>query len=91
MAYYEEDDLQRFSEIGKHRPDLFEKFMAWYQDCQAEGALSTREKAPYWPRCCACHLSPYCIDAFSQSCLEAGSNTEQRLCLRSLFEAASPR
>jgi hypothetical protein len=34
MTYYEEDDLQRFSEIGKHRPDLFEKFMAWYEACQ---------------------------------------------------------
>jgi hypothetical protein len=34
MAYYEEDDLQRFAEIGKHRPDLFEKFMACYQACQ---------------------------------------------------------
>src|SRR5215470_6015832 len=25
MPYYEEDDLNRFSEIGKHRPDLFDK------------------------------------------------------------------
>jgi hypothetical protein len=31
MAYYEESELERFSEIGKYRPDLFEKFMAWYQ------------------------------------------------------------
>jgi len=44
MSYYEEDDLQRFSQIAKHRPDLFEKFMAWYQACQAEGALSRRER-----------------------------------------------
>ena len=43
MAYYEEDQLARFSEIGKHRPDLFEKFMAWYQACQEDGALSRRE------------------------------------------------
>ena len=45
MAYYEEDDLQRFPEIAKYRPDLFEKFMAWYQACQEDGALTRREKA----------------------------------------------
>ncbi len=31
MHYYIEEDLARFGEIGKARPDLFEKFMAWYQ------------------------------------------------------------
>jgi len=43
MSYYKEDDLSRFGEIAKHRPDLFEKFMAWYQACQEDGALSRRE------------------------------------------------
>ena len=77
MAYYEEDDLQRFSEIGKHRPDLFEKFMAWYQACQVEGALSKREKALIGLAVAHAVQCPYCIDAFSQSCLETGSNMEQ--------------
>ena len=45
MHYYHEDDLARFGEIGQHRPDLFEKFMAWYTACQADGALTRREKA----------------------------------------------
>ena len=45
MSYYEEQDLDRFAEIGKQRPDLFDKFMAWYQACQADGALTRREKA----------------------------------------------
>ena len=48
MSYYEEADLDRFSDIGKYRPDLFEKFMAWYQACQEDGALSRREKSTYW-------------------------------------------
>src|SRR5437899_12172235 len=77
MAYYEEDDLQRFSEIAKHRPDLFEKFMSWYQACQEEGALSRREKALIGLAVAHALQCPYCIDAFSQSCLEAGSNMEQ--------------
>ncbi|MCA1579656.1 MAG: arsenosugar biosynthesis-associated peroxidase-like protein [Acidobacteria bacterium] len=77
MAYYKEDDLQRFVEIGKHRSDLFEKFMAWYQACQAEGALTRREKALIGLAVAHALQCPYCIDAFSQSCLEAGSNMEQ--------------
>jgi hypothetical protein len=40
MSYYEEGDLDRFAEIGKHRPDLFAKFMARYQACQEERGRS---------------------------------------------------
>lgn len=77
MAYYEEDDLSRFSEIGKHRPDLFEKFMAWYEACQEDGALTRREKALIGLAVAHALQCPYCIDAYAQSCLEAGSNMEQ--------------
>jgi 4-carboxymuconolactone decarboxylase len=77
MSYYEEDDLNRFSEIGKHRPDLYEKFMAWYQACQEDGALTRREKALIGLAVAHALQCPYCIDAYSQSCLEAGSNMEQ--------------
>jgi len=45
MSYYNEEDLGRFGEIARYRPELFEKFMAWYQACQEEGALSKREKS----------------------------------------------
>jgi len=77
MAYYEENDLERFAEIGKHRKDLFEKFMAWYQACQEEGALSKREKALIGLAVAHAVQCPYCIDAYSQACLESGSNMEQ--------------
>ena len=45
MSYYNEEDLARFGEIGKMRPELFEKFMAWYQACQEEGALVKTRKS----------------------------------------------
>jgi 4-carboxymuconolactone decarboxylase len=77
MAYYDEEDLNRFGELGKHRPDLFEKFMAWYQACQEEGALSKREKALIGLGVAHAVQCPYCIDAYSQACLESGSNMEQ--------------
>lgn len=77
MAYYEEEHLNRFPDIGKHRPDLFEKFMAWYQACQEDGALSRREKALIGLAVAHVLQCPYCIDSYSQSCLESGSNMEQ--------------
>ena len=43
--YYEENDLERFNEIGKHRPELFDYFMNYYQGVMAAGALTVREKA----------------------------------------------
>ena len=77
MSYYQEEDLNRFSEIGQHRPDLFEKFMAWYEACQEDGALTRREKALIGLAVAHALQCPYCIDAYSQACLEAGSNLEQ--------------
>jgi 4-carboxymuconolactone decarboxylase len=75
--YYEEKDLGRFGELAKHKPELFEKFMAWYNACQEEGALSRREKALIGLAVAQVIQCPYCIDSFTQSCLESGSNPEQ--------------
>jgi 4-carboxymuconolactone decarboxylase len=77
MGYYDEEDLNRFGDLAKHRPDLFEKFMAWYQACQEEGALSKREKALIGLGVAHAVQCPYCIEAYSQACLENGSNLEQ--------------
>jgi alkylhydroperoxidase/carboxymuconolactone decarboxylase family protein len=77
MAYYNESDLDRFGDMAKHRPDLYAKFMDWYNACQEEGALSRREKALIGLAVAHAIHCPYCIDAYSQSSLEAGSNMEQ--------------
>ena len=77
MSYYEEEDLARFGDVGKHAPQLFEKFMEWYQACQAEGALTRREKALIGLAVAHTVQCPYCIDAYTQSALENGSNPDQ--------------
>lgn len=77
MSYYEEEDLDRFGEVGKNSPELFEKFMEWYQACQEDGALSKREKALIGLAVAVTIQCPYCIDAFTQSSLESGSNMDQ--------------
>ncbi|MEZ5306006.1 MAG: arsenosugar biosynthesis-associated peroxidase-like protein [Pyrinomonadaceae bacterium] len=77
MSYYEEDDLPRFGEMGKHVPELYDKFMAWYAACQEDGALSKREKALIGLAVSVTIQCPYCIEAYTNSSLENGSNMDQ--------------
>ncbi len=75
--YYHEHDLPRFGEIGKNSPELWEKFHAWYRATFAAGALTAREKALIALGVAHAVQCPYCIDAYSQECLESGSNLDQ--------------
>ena len=75
--YYEEDDLERFDEIGKYRPDLYDIFMNYYQGVMSAGALTTREKALIALAVAHTVQCPYCIDAYTRVSLENGSNLEE--------------
>ncbi len=75
--YYRSEDLQRFSEIGRDAPHLWERFNAYYGAVFAEGALSEREKALIALAVSHAVQCPYCIDAYTQACLEKGSNLGQ--------------
>jgi len=75
--YYNEDDLPRFGEIGKNQPELWSKFQQWYGAVFEEGALSAREKALIALATAHAVQCPYCIDAYTQECLEKGSNLDQ--------------
>ncbi len=75
--YYHPEDLGRFGEIGAHAPELGEKFFAWYEAVFQEGALSQREKALIALGVAHAVQCPYCIDAYTRSCLEQGSNMDQ--------------
>ena len=74
---YNAEDLARFSEIGEEAGHLWEKFNAWYGAVFAEGALTEREKALIALAVAHAVQCPYCIDAYSQACLENGSDPEQ--------------
>lgn len=76
-GYYRHSDLPRFEEMGREAPQLWEKFSAWYGAVFAEGALSEREKALVALGVAHAVQCPYCIDAYTQACLEKGSNLEQ--------------
>src|ERR1700687_6504816 len=76
-TYYHPHDLGKFAEMGKGNKDLWEKCMSYYSAVFAEGALTEREKALIALGVAHAVQCPYCIDAYSQACLEKGSNIEE--------------
>ncbi|OGP67614.1 MAG: 4-carboxymuconolactone decarboxylase [Deltaproteobacteria bacterium RBG_19FT_COMBO_43_11] len=73
-TYYRPKDLNKFGEIGKDAPELARKFFEYYEAVFAEGALTEREKALIAVAVAHAVQCPYCIDAYTQACLEKGSN-----------------
>jgi hypothetical protein len=48
--YYHAPDLARFPEVGKGAPELWEKFLAWYDAVFAEGrSRRARRPSSHWP------------------------------------------
>jgi len=74
--YYRDEDLDRFGEVGGSKPDLFKKFTEWYNSALAPGVLSKREKVLIGVAVAHAIQCPYCIDAYSKSCLEEGMSLE---------------
>jgi len=74
--YYRDEDLERFGEIGKYNPDLFRKFMDWYTTALEPGLLAKREKMLIGFAVAHVIQCPYCIDAYSKSCLEEGMSLD---------------
>ena len=73
-TYYKPVDLTKFEEIGKEVPILAKKFFDYYKTVFAEGELTEREKSLIGLAVAHTIQCPYCIDAFTQACLEKGSN-----------------
>ncbi len=72
--YYEREDLKNFADIAKDAPELAAKFFDYYAAVFAEGELSAREKALIALGVAHAVQCPYCIEAYTTSCLEKGSN-----------------
>ena len=76
-SYYRPEDLPKFGQLGQAAPQLWEKFSAWYGAVFQEGALSEREKSLIALAVAHALQCPYCIDAYSTTCLEKGADLEQ--------------
>ena len=78
MNYYESKDLGNFEKVGKFRKELMDKFFSYYNDVlNTDGALTKREKALIALAVSHSKQCPYCIDAYTTSCLEHGSNPDE--------------
>ncbi len=73
-TYYKPEDLSKFQEIGKEAPDLAKKFFEYYNAVFEEGELTEREKSLIALAVAHAVQCPYCIDAYTQACLEKGSH-----------------
>ena len=76
-SYYHAPDLAKFGDIAQNRPELGEKFFAWYHAVFADGALSAREKALIALAVAHAVQCPYCIDAYSSDALQKGADLDQ--------------
>ena len=76
-TYYNPADLEKFGEIGKDAPELAKKFFDYYGAVFAEGDLTEREKALIGLAVAHAIQCPYCIDAYTNNCLEKGSNLSE--------------
>ncbi|MBW2366490.1 MAG: carboxymuconolactone decarboxylase family protein [Deltaproteobacteria bacterium] len=75
--YYNPKDLPKFDQIANNAPELGQKFFEYYNAVFEEGELTEREKALIALAVAHTVQCPYCIDAYTQACLEKGSNLDE--------------
>jgi alkylhydroperoxidase/carboxymuconolactone decarboxylase family protein len=75
--YFESDDLKKFGNIGRVNKVLADKFFDYYNSTMKAGALSEREKALIALAVAHAMKCPYCIDAYTHTCLEKGADEAQ--------------
>ena len=73
-TYYKIGDLAKFGDIAAEASEMGAKFFEYYASVFKEGELTEREKALIALAVAHAIQCPYCIDAYTQTCLEKGSN-----------------
>lgn len=75
--YYHAEHLAQFPGIAEGNTKLAAKFFDWYGSVFQDGALGEREKALIALAVAHAVQCPYCIDAFSKTCLDKGADLDQ--------------
>lgn len=78
-TYFEPDDLKKFGAITEWQKPMGDKFFDWYGEVMKEGALTAREKSLIALAVAHSLQCPYCIDAYTSTCLEKGADEEQMM------------
>lgn len=76
-TYYKPHQLGRFAEIAEGNKELADLFFAYYGKVFEDGALTAREKALIALAVSHAVQCPYCIDAYTDDCLQKGADLEQ--------------
>ncbi len=76
-TYYRPEDLHKFPSVGEHAPTLWKKFSEWYAEVFKDGALDEKTKAIIALAVAHAIQCPYCIDAYTRTCLEKGATPEE--------------
>ncbi|MBR0091208.1 MAG: carboxymuconolactone decarboxylase family protein [Lachnospiraceae bacterium] len=71
-TYYNPEDLAKFPTIGEEAPELGKKFFDYYGAVFADGELTAREKSLIALAVAHTVQCPYCIDAYTNDCLNKG-------------------
>ena len=78
-SYFKPADLKKFGEITDFQKEYGDKFFEYYNEVFKEGALTAREKALIALAVAHTIQCPYCIDAYSSTCLKKGADEEQMM------------
>lgn len=77
--YFDPADLKNFGKISEWQEEYGKKFFDYYSSVFKEGALTEREKALIALAVAHAIQCPYCIDAYSSTCLVKGADEEQMM------------
>lgn len=78
-SYFKPEDLKKFPDITEFQEAMGKKFFDWYGEVFEEGALTKREKCLIALAVAHAEACPYCIDAYSNACLQIGADEEQMM------------
>ena len=78
-SYFDPNDLKKFKDITDFQEEYGTKFFEYYGAVFQEGALTEREKALIALAVAHAVQCPYCIDAYSSTCLQKGADEEQMM------------
>ena len=77
--YFNPDDLKKFGAISDYQASMGKKFFEYYNEVMKAGALTVREKALIALAVSHAQQCPYCIDAYTTTCLENGCDETQMM------------
>jgi alkylhydroperoxidase/carboxymuconolactone decarboxylase family protein len=78
-GYFQPEDLKKFPNIVEFQEEMGSKFFDYYGTVFEEGALTKREKNLIALAVAHAINCPYCMDAYTKSCLSSGSDEEQMM------------